>query len=259
MSPSEMSAARGPASLQYSGLVSENIESTASSTVAGLDPSLEARKLEKRKKKARAAWISFAGRIVAQVVGAAASIILGLHVVGKYARSENQVGTVSAPHAASGSAAGPRALHSSHASLAVLPLQNFSGDPKHDYFADGLTEVVITELAAVHGLRVISRTSSMYFKGQQRVLPAIAQELGVDLILEGSVTRAGDRVRVTAQLIDAARDEHLWAKTYDRRVRDVLALQAEMAAAIVSEVRDALIAASVLERPPVQTANAVSP
>lgn len=259
MSAPEMSAAHGPASLPYPALVSENIESTATSAVAGTDPSLEARKLKKKKKKARAAWISFAGRVIAQIVGAAASIILGVHVVGKYTRSENQAGSVSVTRAASASAALPGAVERGHSSLAVLPVQNFSGDPKQDYFADGMTEALITNLAEVNGLRVISRTSSMYFKGQQKALPAIAQELGVDLILEGSIVRAGDRVRVTAQLIDARRDEHLWAKTYNRTGRDVLALQAEMAAAIVSEVRGVLVTAAARERRPVQTANAVAP
>ena len=128
------------------------------------------------------------------------------------------------------------------AAIAVLPLQNLSGDPKQDYFADGMTEALIAQLAQVKGLRVISRTSSMQYKGQAKPIPQIAQELGVGLIVEGSVTRSGDRIRITAQLIDAARDEHIWARSYDRTSRDVLALEADVAGAIVGEIQGAAAA-----------------
>ncbi len=122
-------------------------------------------------------------------------------------------------------------------SLARLPLENLSGNPAEDYFADGMTEALITDLAQISALRVISRTSVMQYKGVKRPLPEIARELGVDGIIEGSVMRAGDEVRITAQLIYAPTDKHLWAKSYDRDVRNVLALQSDVAQAIANEIQ----------------------
>ena len=128
-------------------------------------------------------------------------------------------------------------------SLAVLPLANLSGDATQDYFADGMTEELITRLAAIDSLKVISRTSVMQYRGTSRTIPQIAKELGVDGIVEGSVVRAGNRVKITAQLIDAARDRHLWAESYERDMQDVLALQSEVAQDIASKVRLNLSAA----------------
>src|SRR5262245_26554691 len=122
-------------------------------------------------------------------------------------------------------------------SLAVLPLQNLSGDPAQEYFADGITDELITELAELKSVRVISRTSVMQYKGAQKPLRQIANELSVDAILEGSVLRSGQHVRVTSQLIDAATDQHLWARTYDRELGDVLLLQSDMAGEIAREIR----------------------
>jgi TolB-like protein/DNA-binding winged helix-turn-helix (wHTH) protein/Tfp pilus assembly protein PilF len=122
-------------------------------------------------------------------------------------------------------------------SLAVLPLQNLSGDATQEYFADGITDELITELAELNTVRVISRTSVMQYKGAQKPLRQIANELSVDAILEGSVLRSGQHVRVTAQLIDAATDQHLWARTYDRELGDILLLQSDMAGAIAQEIR----------------------
>src|SRR5499427_1707028 len=122
-------------------------------------------------------------------------------------------------------------------SVAVLPLQNLSNDPQQDYFADGMTDELITELAQVGNLRVISRTSAMSYKNTKKTLPQIAHELNVDAILQGSVVRAGDSVRITAQLIQAEGDRHLWARSYERDLRNVLALQDEIARDIVREVR----------------------
>ncbi len=130
--------------------------------------------------------------------------------------------------------AGGRA--SSIRSLAVLPLQNLSADPEQEYFVDGMTEELTTSLAQVGALKIISRTSSMQYKGTKKTLPEIGRELGVDAVLEGSVLRAGKRVRVTAQLIRAATDEHLWAQSYDRDLQDVLALQSGVARLIAGEV-----------------------
>jgi TolB-like protein/Tfp pilus assembly protein PilF/predicted Ser/Thr protein kinase len=122
-------------------------------------------------------------------------------------------------------------------SLAVLPLDNLSGDPEQDYFAEGMTEALITGLAKVSALRVISRTSVMQYKGTRKTVPEIARELNVDAIIEGSVQRAGERVQITAQLIQAATDQHLWAGTYGRDLKDVLSLQNEVAGTIVREIQ----------------------
>jgi TolB-like protein/Tfp pilus assembly protein PilF len=122
-------------------------------------------------------------------------------------------------------------------SLAVLPLENLSGDPGREYFADGMTEALISALAKVDALRVISRTSAMHYKGTRKTLPEIARELNVDAIVEGSVLRAGERVRITAQLVHGASDRHLWTEEYERDLRDVLVLQSEIARAIAREVR----------------------
>jgi TolB-like protein/DNA-binding winged helix-turn-helix (wHTH) protein/Tfp pilus assembly protein PilF len=122
-------------------------------------------------------------------------------------------------------------------SIAVLPLDNLSGDPSQEFFADGMTDQLITDLAKVGSLRVISRTSVMQYKGTRKGLPEIARELNVDAIVEGSVIRSGQRVRVTAQLVQARTDQHLWAETYDRDLGDILKLQGEVANAIAGQVR----------------------
>jgi TolB-like protein/DNA-binding winged helix-turn-helix (wHTH) protein len=122
-------------------------------------------------------------------------------------------------------------------SIAVLPLQNLSNDPNQDYFSDGITDALTTELAQIGALRVISRTSAEHFKGARETLPEIGRALNVEAIVEGSVTRSENRVRVTAQLIDAASDRHLWAKSYERDLKDVLALQDEVARDIAEEIR----------------------
>jgi TolB-like protein/DNA-binding winged helix-turn-helix (wHTH) protein/Flp pilus assembly protein TadD len=122
-------------------------------------------------------------------------------------------------------------------SLAVLPLQNLSGDPSQEYFADGMTDALIGDLAKIRGLKVISRTSAMRYKGTNKPLREIASELRVDAMIEGTVLRSGDRVQVRAQLIHAATDRHLWSETYERDLRDVLALQSEIAQAVVREIQ----------------------
>jgi serine/threonine-protein kinase len=122
-------------------------------------------------------------------------------------------------------------------SLAVLPLENLSGDPAQDYFSDGMTDELITNLAHINALRVISRTSVMHYKGTTKTLPEIASELHVDAIVEGSVLRDGSHLRVTAQLINAPTDTHIWAQSYQRDLQDVLAVQEEVARTIASEIR----------------------
>jgi TolB-like protein/DNA-binding winged helix-turn-helix (wHTH) protein/Tfp pilus assembly protein PilF len=122
-------------------------------------------------------------------------------------------------------------------SIAVLPLQNLSGDPAQDFFADGMTEELITELSRIHSLRVISHTSVMEYKGTRKHLPQIAQELGVDGVLEGSVIRENEQVRVTVQLLDGPNDRHIWSEAYERPLHGVLNLQREVAEAVSQQIR----------------------
>jgi TolB-like protein len=122
-------------------------------------------------------------------------------------------------------------------SLAVLPLENLSGDPEQEYFADGMTEELISEIGKIGALRVISRTSVMHYKGTKKTVPEIARELKVDGVIEGSVMRSGDRVRITAQLIQASADQHLWSESYERELKDTLTLQSEVARDIVNKIR----------------------
>ncbi|HTW61172.1 MAG TPA: tetratricopeptide repeat protein [Terracidiphilus sp.] len=126
----------------------------------------------------------------------------------------------------------PAPIHS----LAVLPLRNLSGDPSQDYLADGFTEALIDRLAAIHDLRVVSHTSVMRFRNPQLSVPEIARILGVDAVVEGSVIRDGTHVRVTAQLIRGATDDHFWSETYDRELRDALTLESEIAQAIAEKI-----------------------
>jgi TolB-like protein/DNA-binding winged helix-turn-helix (wHTH) protein/Tfp pilus assembly protein PilF len=122
-------------------------------------------------------------------------------------------------------------------SIAVLPLDNFSGDRSQDYFADGMTDELITDLAQISALRVISRTSVMVYKGTRKSLPEIARELNVDAVVEGSVLRSGDQVRITAQLVQAPDDKHLWAQSYEGDLRNTLGLQKQVARAIAEQIR----------------------
>jgi TolB-like protein/DNA-binding winged helix-turn-helix (wHTH) protein/Tfp pilus assembly protein PilF len=129
--------------------------------------------------------------------------------------------------------AAPPVIHS----LAVLPLENLSGDPSQEYFADGMTDALITDLAQISSLRVISRTSSMRYKGAGKGLPDIARELDVDAIVEGTVVRSGNHVRVTSQLVYAPLDQHLWARSYERDLSDVVGLQGDVAREISQAIR----------------------
>jgi TolB-like protein/DNA-binding winged helix-turn-helix (wHTH) protein/Tfp pilus assembly protein PilF len=122
-------------------------------------------------------------------------------------------------------------------SLAVLPLENLSSDPDQEYFAEGMTDALTTDLAKIGTLKVISRTSSMQFKGTKKPLQQIAKELNVDALVEGTVVRSGSRVRITAQLIDVRYDKTLWAESYEWDLRDVLALQSQVARAIANEIK----------------------
>lgn len=141
-------------------------------------------------------------------------------------------------------------------SLAVLPLENLSRDPEQDYFADGMTEALITSLAKISSLRVISRTTVMHYKGVHRPLPEIAQQLGVQIVVEGTVLRFGERVRISVQLIETSTDCHLWAESYERDLRDILRLQSEISQAVAREIQAKLTPA---EQERLTRTRAVSP
>ena len=141
-------------------------------------------------------------------------------------------------------------------SLVVLPLKNLSGDPTQEYLADGMTEELIGRLSGIRDLRVISRTSAMQFKDTKLSVPEIAKTLGVDAVVEGSVIREGDRIRIHAQLIRASTDEHFWSETYDRDLSDALALQSDVAQAIAEKVE---VTVTGKERERLTAARSVSP
>jgi eukaryotic-like serine/threonine-protein kinase len=156
--------------------------------------------------------------------------VVGLVAVGAFVWIGFAIGGRGAPSDAATSSASIR-------SIAILPLDNYSGDASQDYFAEGMTDELTADLATISQLRVISRGSVMQFKGAQRPpTPDIARTLNVDAIVEGSVVRSGDRVKITARLIDARADRNLWARTFERSSRDVLTLQGELAAAIAREI-----------------------
>jgi TolB-like protein/Tfp pilus assembly protein PilF len=166
---------------------------------------------ESRKAAQRAAW-----RWVLLGIAVAALLGAGLYLTRKSARA------------------------SAIRSLAVLPLENLSGDPNQEYFADGMTDELITELARIPDLRVVSRTSVMENKGSKKPLRQIASELDVDAVVEGSVVRSGDRVRITAQLIDVRSDRHLWAQSFEEQAADAISLQDRVAREIAAQARLAL-------------------
>lgn len=150
----------------------------------------------------------------------------------------------------------PAVARSHIESIAVLPLQNFSADHQQEYLADGITEELISTLAKIGSLKVISRTSAMHYKDTNKTLPEIARELKVDTIVEGSVQRVGQRLKITAQLIRAANEQHLWAEEYERDSGDVLVLESEVARDIANEVKARLTPA---ERKRLASARRVDP
>jgi len=199
-------------------------------------------KKKKKKSKVRSAWISFVGRIVAQLCGAVAAVMLGLQLVQGYLPTP--AAAIADPASAPASQPEPivRPIRpEGTTALAVLPVANYSGNTRHDAFSDGLTEALIAELAEAPGLQVTSRTSSMHFRDQRGLLPTIARQLGVDLVLESSVVTADGRILITVQLIDAATDLHIWVRRYEPVERDVLALQSAVAKAVARDVHAAVI------------------
>jgi TolB-like protein len=196
-------------------------------------------KKARKKSKVRAAWISFVGRIVAQSVGAAATIGLGFAVLGQYheASASASDGSLKPAPLVERRAVRLRARPvSSDPALAVFPFRDLSPDLAQERLADGISEMLVAALARVGTLRVLSRTSSLHYAGLQKPMPELAGELDADFILEGSVARSGDAVRVVARLIDARSDEHRWVGRYDRQSGDLLREQADVADLIAREI-----------------------
>jgi serine/threonine-protein kinase len=162
------------------------------------------------------------GRPWRWIAGVGIGVLLAVVLLWKSGREERKPAPASAP--------------TEIGSLAVLPLQNLSQDPAQEYFADGMTDELISRLSRISALRVISRTSAMRYKGSKKSLPEIARDLQVDAVVEGSVAREGDRVRINARLIDAA-ERQMWSESYDRELRDVLSIQSDVASAIAREIR----------------------
>jgi TolB-like protein len=204
--------------------------------IAAADADDADRKEQKRRKKVRSAWISFVGRIVAHITGAAATIAFGLIVVQQYGLPRN---TPTPDRAGGLEPAAVRIATPGTVSIAVLPFASYAR-PARPELADAIADALIADLSHGGALRVVSRTSTLKYRDDHKPLHVIARELGVDLIVEGSVTSDGDRLRVIAQLIDAKRDEHLWAETFDRTLGDMLAAQAEISAAISRGVQGAV-------------------
>jgi len=189
--------------------------------------------------------------IGAAVAALAAAVALGWWLVERTGPSGHDTASVGSPvpspastsgGAAAISAANPPAFAPPPHSIAVLPFVNMSGDPKQDYFSDGLSEELLNSLASVRDLRVAARTSSFFFKGKEVDLSDVARKLNVGAVLEGSVRKDGDHVRITAQLIDAVSGYHLWSQTYDRNLKDILKLQTEVATAVTKALQATLLA-----------------
>jgi TolB-like protein len=197
----------------------------------------------RKKDRVRSAWISFTGRILAQLIGAAATVGFGFLVLHRPSPTPATKPTLAVSATDNTSYTAAKARKPGQTVLAVLPLDDYSKDSQPDHFVDGITEALITDLSQSDSVRVISRTSSMHFKTRQLPIPDFGRELGVDFVVEGSAARDGNRVRVTAQLIDARTDEHVWARSYDRSATDVLAVQSELASLIAREI-DTLLSGS---------------
>ena len=180
---------------------------------------------------AKQAWWRGLPRAIAVLIGVV--VILGIILALSPSLRHQLLGRATAPHIRS---------------LAVLPLENLSTDPTQEYFSDGMTDALITDLAQMGELKVISRTSTMQYKQTKKSLPQIARELNVDGIVEGTVQRSGDRVRITAQLIHGPSDKHLWANSYERDMRDIFALEHDVAEDIARQIQVRLTSESLALR-----------
>ncbi len=193
-----------------------------------------ATKVAKRKAKVRSAWISFAGRIVAQIVGAAATVAFALVVLDREP----------AAHGIAAAGAMPRtptaASPASRPTIAVLPFQTYAASAEHNHFAGAITDLLVTDLALGDDLRVTSATSTLRYRTVSETVPEIGRQLGVSHIVEGSIAVDHGHARINVQLIDAVSDQHVWARSYDAPLDDVLAMQERIAADAAQEVRRVL-------------------
>ncbi len=229
---------------------------TEASHGAAKDDGKDARKKRKhRNAKVRGAWIAFVGRIVAQFVGSAASIVLGLALINSHqapaAASRQATVAVRPAMTQPGRVVSLTAKRNGvRPSLVVLPMENFSAEAGQEPLARQLTVVITASLAEKSSLAVISRTSAMSLLQQGKTLPEIARELDVDYVLEGSVTRDSRRVRIVAHLIDGRSDEHVWASSYDRPLNDLLGVEGEVAKRIAADVGAVLADSASLRQEP---------
>jgi TolB-like protein len=196
---------------------------------------------KKQKQKERSVWISFYSRIVAQFVGSAATIVLGLLVLHRYQTGDRNLSDREEQRPATAQKAQARERSNPRGpAVAVLPLDNYSGDARQDALANALTDALIMELSHMDGLSVVSRTSAVHYKRVGKPLGEIARELSVDWIVEGSLVAGDGRVRIVGQLIDASKDEHVWAAAYDRQLENPLMLQTSLAATIARDLDTAI-------------------
>jgi TolB-like protein len=198
------------------------------------------KKRERRARKVRSAWISFVGRIVAQFVGSAATIVLGLILLQKHAASEATWHVAAAP-TTEARVQPVKAAPIEPASVAVLPLRGFSADRSSSALADSMSDALTSKLAQIPDLHVASSTSSIHAAQQTQSAGEIASSLGVHYIVEGLVARANGSVRVTLRLVDAERDEHVWAHQYEQRGTNLPAIEDQIARAAANEIGEVLI------------------
>jgi TolB-like protein len=213
--------------------------------LAGGRPEKDARRSKRKAAKLRAVWISFTGRIVAQFVGSAASIVLGMSLIHSYKAPAQEPGKATLASEPGATYQG-RVARTNDAggrprpSIVVLPFDDYSQDAPSERFGQVLTEFVTASLAERDSLAVLSRTSAGGLGARHVSVPAIARELGVDLVLESSITRSANRLRVVAQLIDGRSDEHLWTGRYERESGEMLGVQSEIADLIARGIDTAL-------------------
>jgi TolB-like protein/DNA-binding winged helix-turn-helix (wHTH) protein len=222
-SPDEQSVVRLPAATRAPD---EMRSPERGSSEAGVAPEETSGQASRARWYGRRSYLSVApGAVLLLLAGLTLAVLAVSWTIAHY-RGASKLSALTSPTT-------PLPIHS----LVVLPLENLSGDKEQEYFADGMTDELITNLAQIGSLRVISRTSAMHFKGSRQTLPQIGHDLQVDAVVEGTVTRGENRVRITAQLIEASTDHHLWARTYVRDLKNVLALQDEIAQDITQEIR----------------------
>ena len=219
----------------------QDMDASLVTTLPSADPSSSGKKSGKKGKKLRSVWISFFGRIVAQFVGSAATVLLGLLLLHKYQSTGKTGAEHAAAHVERSGAVSPAALRQAgELWIAVLPFHDASPDVSSHAEADDFADMLMTELAQVPGLHLVSRTSPASLAKQQRTVTDIAGALGVHYVLEGSIAHTKNKLRVTVKLVDASTDEQVWARRYERDVRDIIATGDAVSAAVAGDLQDTL-------------------